>query len=596
MAPSDEKPVVCPSCVEDLATSGALFSAHRCDPEAVRVQVDQASARLVACPQCANQLDVSCFDPLEIVTCGYCSLRFGLLEEFAGYRLLKVCDLGWPNAVYTARHLQTNRSALVKVLSSHVLGQPNAKRDFLEQVDKILVQCSDAIVVRHGMGCHAGFHYLAMEMLSEGMEGELLRATGMCPVGIEAEPSGLILHERAVACPRCSCQVDATFNDPLDRLSCANCQVAFELLREFGTFHIKSRLNIGGSSIIYLAEHPPSKKDVALKILRAVELHRNPESVQRFLTETELTGRLEHPNVIQMYEGGEYCGFHYMALELVEGLTLDEIMDVVQRHSKHEPAGRSWTWVDKERYRPGIPELICLEIAIQAAAGLGVAHHKGLIHGDVKPENIMVTRSGIVKVLDFGLVQFASAEKLIREGDSHPIYGTPLYIPPERVYGEREDFRSDIYSLGATLYHLLRGIPPFTAKSPSEIAIKHAKSPLISFKAYAPWISEPTCRVVEKSLKKSSHERYSSHIEFIADLTLAKNQILNRLEPEARLDGVGILRSFMSSLPLETEFGIPGEQGSAKEISAYRSFSETFVRYRNRILGRNPDQDSSHPG
>src|SRR5205823_5671971 len=144
------------------------------------------------------------------------------------------------------------------------------------------------------------------------------------------------------------------------------------------------------------------------------------------------------------------------------------------------------------------------------------------------------TYSGNVKVLDFGLVQFANTEKLFAEGEEASVYGTPLYIPPERVRGEPEDFRSDFYSLGATLYHLLRGIAPFRAKTAEECALMHVKSPLVSFKAYAPWVSDTTCRVVEKSLKKNVEDRYLSHIEFIADVTLAKQLLLNTMKKKPK--------------------------------------------------------------
>jgi serine/threonine protein kinase len=136
--------------------------------------------------------------------------------------------------------------------------------------------------------------------------------------------------------------------------------------------------------------------------------------------------------------------------------------------------------------------------------------------------------------------------------EQYSIHGTPLYIPPERVRGEPEDFRSDFYGLGATFYHLLRGIAPFRARTATEVALMHAQSPLLVFRAHAPWVSEETCRIVEKSMKKKVSERYSSHVEFISELTLAKNQIINNMPKKPR-DGRSILKNFMKSFPSENE-------------------------------------------
>jgi serine/threonine protein kinase len=205
---------------------------------------------------------------------------------------------------------------------------------------------------------------------------------------------------------------------------------------------------------------------------------------------------------------------------------------------------------NRHHFNGRIPELICLEITLQAAAALGVAHAKGLVHGDVKPENIMVTFQGMVKVLDFGLVQFANAEKLLSNEETYAISGTPLYIPPERVRGEPEDFRSDLYSLGASLYHMLRGLPPFRAKDPGELAMMHTSAPMLKFKGVAPWVSDTACRIVEKSLKKTVSERYSSHAEFMADLTLARNLLLQANEEKPR-DGSRVLKEFLETVQVQ---------------------------------------------
>jgi len=309
--------------------------------------------------------------------------------------------------------------------------------------------------------------------------------------------------ERYTICPSCREQVDVSRYNPLDRVTCTFCKKSFELLRQFGNYLIESRLNEGGSSVLYVAYSQRFRREVALKVLSASEMQNSREALDRFLRESELTQKLHHPNIVHIYESGELSGFYFMSMELVEGMTLDDMMYYIQCFSAKESPGAPPLESSSNKFRnlPSLPELICLEIMIQATTGLGVAHQNGLVHGDINPANIMVTYEGIVKVLDFGLAQFSNSEKAIPEDEEFSIQGTPLYLPPERVRGEPEDFRSDIYGLGATLYHLLRGIAPFRAKTPSEVAVMHAQSPLLVFRAFAPWVSTETSRLVEKSMK-----------------------------------------------------------------------------------------------
>ena len=238
-----------------------------------------------------------------------------------------------------------------------------------------------------------------------------------------------------------------------------------------------------------------------------------------------------------------------MALELVEGEPIDKILAHVQPKPPIATSGKG-----DEHGKEPLPELVCLEIGLQAAAALGVAHEHHLVHGDIKPENIMVTYDGVVKVVDFGLVQFANTEKLFDEGESYSVFGTPLYIPPERVRGEPEDFRSYLYSLGATLYHLLRGLPPYRAKGMTELAIMHTEAPMLTFHAVAPHVSQATCRIIEKSLKKSVEARYTSITELITALTEAKELITKNMKSKDK-DGRSILKKFMESLNIRKKRG-----------------------------------------
>lgn len=521
---------------------------------------------MVACPKCGEELDVYCYNPLDRIQCGACGENFDLLRDFGDYRLQMSYNAGWQNAIYIGEHRITNKLAIIKVLSSHVLGQPKAVEEFFKEAEQISSMAGIRLVDDYHTGIVCGFHYISIG-LTIGTTQEAARETAgmlLSPDVSETQSIRFDLQQestdevksRQIECPYCDGSVDVTKHDPLDRVVCNHCQESFELLRQFGDFRIDSRLNEGGSSVLYIAYSRKFRKDTALKVLSAAEMQGSPESLKRFLQESELTRKLEHPNIIHIYDSGEFKGFYFMSMELVSGMTLDDMMYYIQRRSVEFEVGESWeTENKKKRNLPSLPELICLEIMLQAATGLGVAHKNGLVHGDIKPANIMVTYEGIVKVLDFGLAQFSNTEKLIKENEQYSIQGTPLYIPPERVRGEPEDFRSDIYGLGATLYHLLRGIAPFRARTASEVAMMHAQSPLLVFRAHAPWVSESTAHIVERSMKKRVSDRYTSHLEFIADLTLAKNQILNTLPNRSR-DGRSILKNFMKSFPSEKE-GMP---------------------------------------
>ncbi|MDD2709649.1 MAG: serine/threonine-protein kinase [Verrucomicrobiae bacterium] len=355
---------------------------------------------------------------------------------------------------------------------------------------------------------------------------------------------------RTIHCERCQAAMDVSRHNPLDKVTCEHCKASFSLLREFDRYVILDRLGVGGTSCIYIARDTLSKQLVALKILSAQELLSNTESVRSFSREIETGKKFHHPNVVDMFHGGIYRGFHYMALELVEGLTLRQILSIIQDESQSPSTSEQ-----EKKDGPGpiakphsLPELACIDITIQTATGLDAARQMGIIHGDVKPENIMLTYAGDVKILDFGLVQFADAKTLISSEDRVSVQGTPLYIPPERVRGEPEDFRSDIYSLGATLYHLLSGAPPFHAKTSAELLIMHAEKTALSFHTIAPWVSSTLSRLVDKSLRKNLSQRYNSYSDFIADLNLARHFHLLDQGLPAR-ESKAVLSEFMEKMP-----------------------------------------------
>src|SRR4029078_11390700 len=182
-------------------------------------------------------------------------------------------------------------------------------------------------------------------------------------------------------------------------------------------------------------------------------------------------------------------GRFYIAMELVDKGSLDDLI----------------------RLQGRVAEIQTLEVGITIAKGLRAALQHGLIHRDVKPGNILFADAQTARIVDFGLAIFMEHEESAR-GE---ILGTPYYLAPEKLDGQPEDFRSDMYSLGATLFHALAGRPPFEAETASLVALKHLKSQPVSLQAFAPWVSNPTAHIINRTLCKDPDERYQSYDELI---------------------------------------------------------------------------------
>jgi serine/threonine-protein kinase len=273
--------------------------------------------------------------------------------------------------------------------------------------------------------------------------------------------------------------------------------------RTLADFHVLRRLGEGGMGQVYLAEQVSLKRKVALKILRA-DLAANPASLQRFKAEAEAVARATHANIVQVYACGEADGLPYIALEYVEGRNLAEYL------AKRGP--------------PDLPQ--ALSIMRQTAAALQRAGELGVIHRDVKPENILMTRKGEVKVTDFGLSR-------VLAGDMQPLnltqsgvtMGTPLYMSPEQVEGKPVDSRTDIYSLGVTCYHMLTGRPPFQGATAFEVALQHVRDEPKPLQSVRPDLPAALCAMVHKMMAKDPAQRYQTGRELLRDLARLRESL-----------------------------------------------------------------------
>lgn len=268
-----------------------------------------------------------------------------------------------------------------------------------------------------------------------------------------------------------------------------------------GDFEVERLLGRGGMGEVYLARQVSLNRPVALKVLRN-DVMAKPGYVDRFLAEALAVAKLNHPSIVHVYAMDQVDGFHFIAMEYVEGTNLREYV----------------------RKRGALDLQQALAIMKQTGQAIGAAGEAGLVHRDVKPENILIARRGRVKVADFGLCRQMNddALHLTQVGTT---MGTPAYMSPEQAQGYPLDHRSDLYSLGATFYYMLAGVPPFRADSPVALALKQVREIPSSLLFHRPDLPLEIDRLVMKLMAKNPADRYQSAAEMLADLAKIRETI-----------------------------------------------------------------------
>ncbi|MCO6436082.1 MAG: serine/threonine protein kinase [Phycisphaerae bacterium] len=260
-------------------------------------------------------------------------------------------------------------------------------------------------------------------------------------------------------------------------------------------FQILSKVGQGAMAVVFKAKQLSLDRVVAIKVLPK-RLSENPEFVERFYREGRAAARLNHPHIVQAYDVGESSGYHYFVMEYIDGQTVHELLT----------DGRP------------LAEQDAVRIVRQVAEALAHAHRVGLIHRDVKPKNVMLTKEGIVKLADMGLAREVN-DYVTATAEAGRAYGTPYYISPEQIRGEITiDGRADIYALGATFYHMVAGKVPFDGSSPSAVMHKHLKEQLVPPDHINHSLSSGCGEIIEVMMAKSADERYPSMEEVLMDL------------------------------------------------------------------------------
>jgi eukaryotic-like serine/threonine-protein kinase len=258
-----------------------------------------------------------------------------------------------------------------------------------------------------------------------------------------------------------------------------------------GRYRVERTLGSGGMAVVYLAHDEELHRRVAIKVL-AEHLAGDGSFRARFLQESKLAGRLSHPNVVQVYDAGETEGSPYIVMEYVPGDT------IAQR--------------GKLSYREAVP------LALQACAGLQHAHAAGLVHRDVKPANLLVREDDVLKIADFGIARAAELTRLTEHGT---VLGTAAYLSPEQAAGEEVTTATDIYSLGAVVYELLTGRPPYKFDSLAELAAQQKGGIITPLRDLESSVPEPVEAAVMHALAREPRFRPASAADFADELAAA---------------------------------------------------------------------------
>lgn len=264
-----------------------------------------------------------------------------------------------------------------------------------------------------------------------------------------------------------------------------------------GRYEILETVGSGGMAVVYKAKCRLLGREVAVKMLRE-ELQSDKDFVERFKAEARSAASLNHPNVVSVYDVGTDGDREYFVMEYIDGITLKEIID-----------SRQLGWKAACSY------------AVQIAGAIEHAHRKNIVHRDIKPHNIMITKDNVVKVTDFGIARAVTNSTIVRAGN---VIGSVHYFSPEQACGGAVDFKSDIYSMGVVLYEMLTGRVPFDAENPVAIAKMHVDNEATPPMEYNPEIPESVNDIVLKAMAKQPAKRYQTPVEMAEDL---KNVISN---------------------------------------------------------------------
>ena len=311
-------------------------------------------------------------------------------------------------------------------------------------------------------------------------------------------------------------------------------------------YEVLEKIGIGGMATVYKAKDNILKRNVAVKVLRD-EFTTDEEFIKRFNTEAQAAASLTHPNIVSIYDVGHEDNLYFIVMELIQGKTLKQIIT--------EDGVLPWKW--------------SINIAIQIASALEIAHKNNIVHRDIKPHNIIITEDGIAKVTDFGIAKAVSNSTITAFGTT---IGSVHYFSPEHARGGYTDAKSDIYSLGVVMYEMMTGRVPFDADTPVSIALKHMQEKPVEPIKLNPSIPYAVNKIIMKAMQKEVALRYSSATEMLKDLNAAlKNPDGNTVMPDQNIENSYTQR-------------IPTIQGGEKMNQKEKKVNAFFKKHKKAIM------------
>ncbi len=308
-----------------------------------------------------------------------------------------------------------------------------------------------------------------------------------------------------IACRKCHQHLDVGGLDMFSVIVCPNCQTKQKVPAQLTNFLLYDVMGRGGMAAVYRAYDVTLGRHVAIKVMRR-ELSEDPKFIDNFLREARSAAQINHRNVVQIYQVGQVEDQPFIVMELLDGGRLDEMI------------GK----------QDALDEARVLEIGLGVAEGLEAASRNGLVHGDIKPANILFDRDGTPKVADFGLARFQT--KKMAQGE---IWGTPYYIAPEKVVGKKEDLRSDMYSLGATLFNALSGQPPFEGETATDVVLARLNQLAPDLGQIRPDLNPATVKLVARMLETEPNLRHPNYISLVSDFRKTIEQVRSAPPPTA---------------------------------------------------------------
>ena len=262
-----------------------------------------------------------------------------------------------------------------------------------------------------------------------------------------------------------------------------------------GRYEIQEKIGVGGMAVVYRGRDLKLERNVTVKVLKE-EFTAEDDFKSRFTTEARSAARLSHPNIVNVYDVGEDNGIYYIVMEYVHGDTLKKVI------KENAP----------------LDEVVTLSIAIQMAAALANAHKNGVVHRDIKPENILISVDGTIKITDFGIARAADVSTVTMTTNA---VGSVYYFSPEQARGGYVDEKSDIYSIGITMFEMLTGHVPFDGNNSIAIALKHLNNEMPDIRQYNPDVSDTIISIINKASAKKKDDRYNSSDDLLSDLKMA---------------------------------------------------------------------------